>query len=72
MDTQAIGERIPGSNLVRDYCVVCGEAIRVVRATACETCLDCEPSGTQAQRSGRSAEHGQAIYQGGMFHKAEW
>ena len=38
------GEKIPGSQLVRDYCGHCGEAIRVVDASPEKKnyCLECD------------------------------
>lgn len=66
-----IGTRIPGSTLVRDFCVVCGEAMRVVDAGGPNTCLDCKPTGHAG-----TVTHANVVqdiqYHGGRFNAAEW
>lgn len=67
----AIGTSIPGSTLVRDFCVACGEAMRVVDAGGPNTCLDCKPTGNAGTI--RNANVAQDIqYHGGRFNAAEW
>lgn len=66
-----IGERIPGSSLFRDFCVVCGEAIRVVHAGTRNTCLDCEPTGKPGSVD-KTLVKNSIQYHGGRFHSAEW
>lgn len=66
-----IGSRIPGSALVRDFCISCGEAMRVVDAGAQNTCLDCKPTGHAG-----TVTHANVVqdiqYHGGRFNAAEW
>jgi hypothetical protein len=65
-----IGTSIPDSNLVRDYCIHCGEAMRVTR-TGGNTCLDCRPTGIPGSTSS-TITSGNIEYHGGRFHSAEW
>lgn len=66
-----IGSRIEGSNLFRDYCISCGQPIRVVDAGKPNTCLDCKPDGVPGARSG-NVTSGEINYHGGRFNSAEW
>lgn len=67
----SVGQRIEGSSLVRDFCVECGEAMRVVDAGRPNTCLDCRPTGCPGERSG-TATRSDIEYHGGRFNSAEW
>jgi len=66
-----VGERIPGSSLVRDFCVSCGEAMRVIDAGRPNTCLDCKPTGCPGSVSDTIVSE-TIEYHGGRFHSAEW
>lgn len=48
------GDPIPGSKYVRDYCLYCGEAIRVVDASQLNMCRSCAgpPASTIGNRFG--------------------
>jgi hypothetical protein len=67
----SIGQPIPGSHLLRDYCVSCGEAIRVTDASRPNVCLSCQPSGVPGKSRGKTTRCDSA-YHGGQFSKAEW
>ena len=61
------GEHIPGSKYLRDYCCVCGEAIRVVALIPCNFCSDCNPLvawARQVKRNGTMPEHHDIVYHG--------
>lgn len=66
-----IGDSIPGSNLVRDFCTSCGEAMRVVRVGVANICLECKPSGCPGTVSSAVVVN-TIVYHGGRFHSAEW
>lgn len=66
------GSRIQGSKLLRDYCVYCGQAMRVLDAGITNTCLDCRPTGIPGTRTSSNATPGEIQYHGGRFNKAEW
>ena len=66
-----VGQRIEGSSLVRDFCVECGNAMRVVDAGRPNTCLDCKPTGCPGVCHG-TVTKGDIEYHGGKFHSAEW
>lgn len=66
-----VGSSIPGSSLVRDFCVECGEAMRVVDAGKPNICLECRPTGCPGDRSG-TATRSDIEYHGGRFNSAEW
>jgi hypothetical protein len=66
-----IGDSIPGSRLVRDFCCICGEAIRVVSIGSAHVCLDCEPTGKPGATSKAIVKNAME-YHGGQFHSAEW
>lgn len=51
-----VGSTIPGSSLFRDFCIECGEAIRVVDAGKPNTCLDCSRLDAQARAVERRIE----------------
>ena len=66
-----VGERIPGSALFRDFCISCGEAMRVVDAGRPNTCLDCKPTGCPGSTNSTLTKNN-IEYHGGTFHSAEW
>ena len=66
-----LGERIPGSRLFRDFCISCGEPMRVVDAGRPNTCLDCRPTGCPGVSSGNITTS-EIDYHGGRFNSAEW
>lgn len=65
------GSRIPGSRLLRDYCIRCCQPIRVTDASKPNLCLDCNPTGTPGTRTS-NATSGEIQYHGGRFNHAEW
>lgn len=66
-----VGAKIEGSVLYRDFCISCGEAIRVVDAGRPNTCLDCKPTGCPGGT--RSTIESSGIeYHGGRFNAGEW
>ena len=67
-----IGSSIRGSKLVRDYCVRCGEPIRVVSVSPGVCCLDCHPTGRPGKSNGRSTHDAAVGYHGGRFYSGEW
>ena len=66
-----VGMRIEGSSLFRDFCVSCGEAIRVVDPGRPNVCLDCRPTGCPGVSNGTIISS-DIEYNGGRFHSAEW
>ena len=66
-----VGQHVAGSALVRDFCCVCGEAMRVINPSVCNICLDCEPTGVPGKRHGRLEASG-IEYHGGRFNAGEW
>lgn len=66
-----VGSTIPGSSLFRDFCIECGEAIRVVDAGKPNTCVDCRPTGCPGESSG-TANRSDIEYHGGRFNSGEW
>ena len=67
-----IGSPIEGSKLYRDYCLRCGEPIRVISVTPGACCLDCKPTGHPGVSYGRSTHETAIGYHGGQFHAGEW
>jgi hypothetical protein len=65
------GSQIPGSSLLRDYCIKCGQPMRVVDAGKPNVCLDCRPTGQPGTRTS-TITSGDIQYHGGRFNKAEW
>lgn len=58
------GEAIPGSHLFRDFCTVCGEAIRVSeekRALPRNYCLDCMRKAVHKLAETVQRQSGQAV-----------
>ena len=66
-----VGMRIEGSSLFRDFCVSCGEAIRVVDPGISNVCLDCRPTGCPGVRN-CTIITSDIEYNGSRFHSAEW
>lgn len=66
-----VGSSIPGSSLFRDFCISCGEAMRVVDAGIPNECLDCRPTGCPGESSGTETRS-DIEYHGGRFNSAEW
>lgn len=65
------GSRIPGSTLLRDYCIRCHQPMRVVDAGKPNMCLDCNPTGHPGTRTS-TVTSGEIQYHGGRFNKSEW
>lgn len=66
-----IGEAIPGSSLVRDYCTCCFQPIRVVDHSKPNVCLDCQPTGVPGRIDLRGPSS-EINYHGSRFHEGEW
>jgi hypothetical protein len=64
------GDAIPGSRYVRDFCVTCGEPIRV-NIVGDHQCLSCKPTGIPGETGNTVVKNGME-YDGGRFHSAEW
>ena len=66
-----VGSAIEGSNLIRDYCCVCGEPMRVAVLRGDVACLSCHPTGQPGAKHD-TFEAKQITYHGSQHASGEW
>ena len=66
-----VGSAIAGSNLIRDYCCVCGEPMRVAVLRDSAACLSCQPTGHPGTKHD-TFEAKQIAYHGSQHASGEW